>query len=76
MIDCLSPESPLSISAGCQAVIFGHFELSIYDNKKLKSNFLNQNIYLTDIDVVFARIYWLFCVYFASMECLLSKSAR
>ena len=76
MITCLSPESPVSISAGCQAVIFGHFKLLIYENKKLANNFLIQNIYSSYIGDVFARIYWLFCIYFLSMECLLSKSAR
>ena len=39
-----SPESPLSISAKCQAVIFRHFELSIYENNKLENYFLIQNI--------------------------------
>ena len=52
MVDCLSPESLLSISAGCQAVIFGHFELFISENKRLKNScFLIQNICSTDIDV-------------------------
>ena len=77
MIDFLSPESPLSISAEWQAVTFGHLKPFIFENKTLQNNNLIENIYSTDIDGVFIRES-IACLVssFSSMECLHSTSAR